>query len=99
MTYYEEFGVAPDATNEEIRQAYRALARLIHPDVHSDERLRTAAERQMRRINAIFDTLISPEKRRSYDESLLRIGHSPHDARSYLHQNDYYRDRSPLPFD
>src|SRR5215471_14571694 len=71
MNYYEEFGIPPDATSEEIRQAYKALARLVHPDVHSDQKLRNAAEREMRRINAIFDVLINPQKRKAYDEGLL----------------------------
>src|SRR5215469_14288218 len=70
MNYYEEFGVSPSATSEEIRRAYKALARLVHPDIHSDHSLRTAAERQMKRINEIFEVLITPDKRRAYDESL-----------------------------
>jgi curved DNA-binding protein CbpA len=70
MNYYEELGVAQDAAPEEIRQAYKTLVRLLHPDGQSDERLKMAAERQMRRLNEAVAILIDPLKRRSYDDSL-----------------------------
>jgi len=70
MNHYEELAVAQDASMEEIHQAYRALARLLHPDSQSDPKLKSAAERQMIRINGILATLADPEKRRRYDESL-----------------------------
>lgn len=73
MTYYEELAVAQNASLEEIRQAYRGLARLLHPDGQSDARLKSAAERQMVRLNEILDTLADPEKRRKYDESLGKM--------------------------
>jgi hypothetical protein len=82
MNYYQEFGVHPGASTEEIRQAYKTLARLLHPDGHSDEVLRAAAERQMKRLNEILAILTNPQKRREYDESLggakpLRIRQAP----------------------
>jgi curved DNA-binding protein CbpA len=46
MNYYEELGLKPSASAEEIRQAYRELARLLHPDQHQEEGLRRAAERR-----------------------------------------------------
>jgi hypothetical protein len=70
MTYYEELAVAQDASVEEIHQAYRALARLLHPDNHADAKLKSAAERQMMRLNEILATLADPEKRRRYNESI-----------------------------
>ena len=70
MNYYEELAVAQDASMAEIHQAYRALARLLHPDSQSDPKLKSAAERQMIRLNGILATLTDPEKRRGYDESL-----------------------------
>jgi hypothetical protein len=72
MTYYEELAVAQDASQEEIHQAYRVLARLLHPDNQSDRNLKSAAERQMIRLNEILATLTEPEKRRKYDESLSK---------------------------
>jgi curved DNA-binding protein CbpA len=70
MTYYEELAVSMNASGEEIHQAYRVLARVLHPDNQSDPLLRSAAERQMVRLNEILATLSDPEKRRLYNESL-----------------------------
>ncbi len=70
MTYYEEFGLDPRATPEEIRQAYRNLSRLLHPDQQSDEALQRLAETQMKRLNSIHGILSDPAKRRQYDLSL-----------------------------
>ncbi|MEN6607640.1 MAG: J domain-containing protein, partial [Bryobacteraceae bacterium] len=70
MTYYEELGLAQNATVEEIHQAYRNLARLLHPDQQTDETLRHLAESQMKRINLIHEVLTNPAMRREYDVSL-----------------------------
>lgn len=70
MNYYEELGVTAQASPEEIHQAYRVMARLLHPDNHSDPRVKSASERQMVRLNEILATLTVPEKRRKYDEGL-----------------------------
>ena len=71
MNYYEELGVGRDATGGEIRQAYKTLARLLHPDGQADERLKAMAGRQMMRLNLILEVLSDPLRRRAYDESLL----------------------------
>ena len=70
MNYYEELGIDPSASVEEIRSAYRALARMVHPDHQQDLHYKHLAERQMRRLNEIFEMLSSPEKRKQYDLSL-----------------------------
>jgi len=70
MTYYEELGLPPEAPVGEIRQAYRVLARLVHPDVQADAQVRGMAERQMQRLNEILETLSDPRRRREYDGSL-----------------------------
>src|SRR5262245_36962403 len=70
MTYYEELGVSQDATADEIRTAYRSLAKLLHPDHQQDEEVRRAAERQMRRLNEMVAILTDDRARMIYDQSL-----------------------------
>src|ERR1017187_5395066 len=70
MNFYEEFGVRNDASVEEIRQAYKTLARVLHPDSQMDEKLRAAAACQMKRLHEILDIFLDSRKRRAYDESL-----------------------------
>ncbi len=70
MNYYEELGLKPDASPAEIRQAYRNLARLLHPDRHPDPELRRLAGGQMKRLNTIYETLSDPLRRRDYDTGL-----------------------------
>ncbi len=70
ISFYEELGVANNASAEEIRDAFRALARLMHPDQQTDPQLKEIAERQMRKLNRIYAALSDPERRRRYDELL-----------------------------
>ena len=70
MTFYEELGVGPTANVLEIRQAYRLLARLVHPDRQQDPNCKQLAEDQMKRLNEILATLSNPEKRKDYDIKL-----------------------------
>jgi curved DNA-binding protein CbpA len=70
ITYYEELGVERTASAEEIRDAFRSLARLLHPDQQSDPQLREMAERQMRKLNRVYSVLSDSERRAAYDESL-----------------------------
>ncbi len=70
ITYYEELGVTRTASHEQIRDAFRALVRLLHPDQQTDEHLRNIAEVQMRKLNRIYAVLSDAEKRRNYDDTL-----------------------------
>ena len=70
ITFYEELGVAPDASPEEIRDAFRALVRLLHPDQQTDAQLKIIAENQMRKLNRIYAVLSDAARRRQYDDRL-----------------------------
>jgi curved DNA-binding protein CbpA len=70
ITFYEELGVAPDASPEEIRDAFRLFVRLLHPDQQTDPQLKEIAENQMRKLNRVYAVLSDPESRRQYDEDL-----------------------------
>ncbi|MEY2484393.1 MAG: curved DNA-binding protein [Verrucomicrobiota bacterium] len=63
--YYETLGVAKTATEDEIRSAFRKLARKFHPDVAKDKK---TAEEKFKQINEAYEVLSDPEKRRKYDQ-------------------------------
>jgi len=83
MNYYEELGIGPDATEQEIRKAHRRLVKLMHPDAQPDQNLKMLAETQMRRLNSIVSTLLDSEQRRSYDEE-LQAASSSQQRQSFL---------------
>lgn len=64
MDLYLLLGVARAASADEIRRAYRRLARRYHPDINPGDRV---AEEQFQRISSAFETLIDPERRQRYD--------------------------------
>lgn len=72
MSYYDDFGLPTNASPEHIREAYKLLARLLHPDQQTDPALKWAAEGQMRRINRAYAVLADPEGRRLYDIELQK---------------------------
>src|SRR3954466_4173833 len=61
--YYELLGVPRDASEEDIRRAYRKLARENHPDVNKDPE----AEDRFKEISEAYEVLRDPEKRQRYD--------------------------------
>ncbi len=62
--YYQALGVAKDASDKDIRQAYRKLARQYHPDVNKSE---AAAEERFKEINEAYSVLSDEESREKYD--------------------------------
>jgi DnaJ domain len=72
MDHYEELGLKRTATAQEIRHAYKVMARLVHPDGHADQQVREMAQRQMQRLNDMLATLTNEQTRREYDANLDR---------------------------
>lgn len=63
--YYQVLGVARDASEADIKKAFRKLARQYHPDVAKDKK---KAEEKFKEINEAYEVLSDAEKRRKYDE-------------------------------
>ena len=62
--YYDTLGVKSDATDTEIKSAYRRLARKYHPDVSKE----SGAEDKFKALNEAYEALREPERRRAYDQ-------------------------------
>lgn len=65
--YYDVLGVAPDAGADEIKRAYRQLARRYHPDISGDDRGAAFLE-----LSRAYEVLNDPSRRKSYDATLGR---------------------------
>src|SRR6188768_1310688 len=63
--YYTTLGVARDASDADIKKAFRKLARQYHPDVAKDKK---AAEEKFKEINEAYEVLGDPQKRKKYDQ-------------------------------
>ncbi len=70
--YYEILGVDRDASDNEIKKAFRRLARQHHPDLQSDPELKKKAEEKFKETNEAYEVLSNPESRKRYDT----FGHS-----------------------
>lgn len=73
--YYEILGVDHDASADQIKKAYRKLARKFHPDVSKEPQ----AEARMKELNEAFAVLSEPEKRQAYD----RVGQGMHAGQEF----------------
>lgn len=65
IDYYKTLGVGKDATEKEIKKAYRKLAKDYHPDKNPDNK---ASEEKFKEVNEAYEVLSDPEKRRKYDQ-------------------------------
>ncbi len=64
--YYEVLGVSKSATDEEIKKAYRKLAKKYHPDANPDNK--EEAEKKFKEVNEAYETLSDKQKRQMYDQ-------------------------------
>src|SRR5580700_2268738 len=63
--FYQTLGVGRDADTEEIRKAYRKLARKHHPDLNPGDK---AAEDRFKKVQEAYDVLSDPKKKQMYDQ-------------------------------
>ncbi len=80
--YYEILGVGKNATDEEIKKAYRTLAKKYHPDANPNNK--QEAENKFKEVNEAYETLSDSQKRQMYDQ----FGHNG--PQGFGNNNGYY---------
>lgn len=86
--YYDTLQISPSASEEVIKAAYKAMAKLYHPDTTKYDKI--TAEQQMKLINEAFQILSDPQKRKEYDA--VRASEM-----GGAHQNNAYRPEKREP--
>ncbi|MGI0491091.1 J domain-containing protein [Alkalinema pantanalense CENA528] len=91
-THYDTLELPPTATQEDIKQAYRRLAKKFHPDRNSS----AACQETFKRVSAAYEVLADPLSRRSYDQQLRyvpTVNFSDRQSRSETAQSSYRQQR------
>ena len=85
--FYETLGVERTASEEDLKKAYRKLARQFHPDLQTGEQQKKHAEEKFKEINEAYEHLSDQEKRKRYD----MFGHAGTQAGSGFEGFDFGR--------
>src|SRR5271163_3534226 len=98
--YYDILGVARTASADEIKKAFRKLARIHHPDVAKDK---AKGEIKFKEINEAYEVLSDAEKRRKYDQLGANWEHGaeftpPPDHGAYQRRGNFQEGESPFEF-
>ncbi len=83
---YATLGVSRDAGEDEIRRAFRKLAKELHPDLHPQD---SAAAERFKRVSAAYDILGDPPKRRQFDSGEIDASGEPRRTRHQKYANAY----------
>lgn len=89
--YYDVLGISPEASQEDIKRAYRRLAKTYHPDVNRE----LSAALRFKEINEANQTLSAPDKRERYDRHVLLV--SRHEAHEQEKRERYKQWRNAQP--
>ena len=81
--YYEVLGLSKGASEEEIKKAYRKMAKKYHPDINKEP----GAEEKFKEINEAYEVLSDPQKKATYDQ----FGHAGMDGAGFggFNQGDF----------
>ena len=82
--YYEILGVSKTATDDELKKAYRKMAKKYHPDANPDNK--EAAEAKFKEVNEAYDVLSDPKKKKMYDQ----FGHAAFEVLSNPQKRKMY---------
>ncbi|MEY8759616.1 DnaJ C-terminal domain-containing protein [Chryseobacterium tongliaoense] len=86
IDYYKILGVSKNATQDDIKKAYRKLARKLHPDLNPDDK---EAEKQFKELNEANEVLSNPENRAKYDKYGENWKHSEEYEKAQQQQRQY----------
>ncbi len=91
MNYYDILGINQNASQKEIKNAYKKLIKKYHPDIYNGDK--SFAEKKTQEINQAYDILSNPETKKDYDE---QINYTPAEYDNYTNQtyNNYYNQYS-----
>lgn len=96
MSHYDTLGIKKDASNQEIKDAYKKLVKKYHPDVYPGDK--SFAEKKTQEINYAYDILSNEESKKAYDEKISpSYDHTPpkyNNPENYSYQNYYAQNNS-----
>jgi len=78
VDYYQILDIPENATQEEIRKAYRERSKKWHPDKHVGSQIYDLAVAKQKELNQAYEVLSNPEKRRQYDQGRIRTEQDPY---------------------